>query len=234
MSVSEISVSTADGGKFSAYLAKAARPNGAVVVVLQEIFGVNANIRGIADELAQLGYIAVAPDLFWRLEPGLQLNPGSPEDRERAMALMQKIDEKLAVADILATINATKALPEATGKTGVVGYCFGGKLAFLLSAAPQVDAAISYYGTGIQQKLGIAPEIKARLLLHVARADHLCPPEAQTQIETTLAPYADHVSVMFYEGAGHAFARKGAASFDATAAARADHATHALLAQILN
>lgn len=233
MSNFELVVSARDGGSFSAYVAGSENRDTAVVLILQEIFGVNANIRGVADEFAALGYIAVAPDLFWRQAPGLQLNPASEGDRDRAMALMQKTDESLAVEDVLATIDAANTLPGASGKVGVVGYCFGGRLAFLLSTYPQVNVAVSYYGTGLHQKLGLATEIKARLLVHVARNDHLCPPEAQAKIEETLAPFANNVTVMFYNDAGHAFARNGAATFVAEASERANAATYAALGSAL-
>ncbi len=231
MTASELDISAADGKTFSAYFARPDAPTAPVVIVLQEIFGVNANIRAIADGFATLGYIAVAPDLFWRQEPGVRLDPSSAADRERAMTLLQKLDETAALEDVLAVVKAAKALPGASGKVGVVGFCLGGKLAFLLATSPLVDVAVSYYGTGIHQKLGQAPEIRARLLLHVARADHLCPPEAQTEIETKLAPYAPLVSLMFYDGASHAFAREGGATFNAAEAARANQATNQLLAK---
>lgn len=233
MSAADVLIPARAGESFSAYLARPAGNAGPVIIVLQEIFGVNANIRAIADDFAASGYFAIAPDLFWRQAPGLQLNPADPKDRERAMALMQNIDEQAALEDIDATIAYAKNLPGVRDKIGVVGYCFGGKLAFLTALSPDVAIAVAYYGTGIQQKLKHAPELKAQLLLHIAREDPLCPPEAQSQIETALAPYKKQVTLQFYEKVGHAFARQGGATFNQAAASRANAATREALTAAL-
>ncbi|MGC4028104.1 MAG: dienelactone hydrolase family protein [Steroidobacteraceae bacterium] len=224
MHSSFVEISARDGGKFEAYLAVPAKPRGPVVVVLQEIFGINPNIRAVADSLAARGFIAIAPDLFWRQQRRVSLDPASAADREQATALMKGLDERLAVEDSLAAASHGRSISGENGKVGVVGYCMGGKLAYLLSMEPAVDAAVSYYGVGIQRALDIASRVRAPLLLHVAEEDHLCPPEAQAAIASALGA-TKLAAIMSYAGAGHAFARAGGAGFIATAAARADEAS---------
>lgn len=221
-----------DGQKFGAYLATPTRPTGGSVVVLQEIFGINANVRSIADDFAAAGYYAIAPDLFWRQEVGVELNPGQEADREKATALLKGLDLPNAVADALIAADYAGSLPNANGKVAAVGYCLGGKLAYILATKPSIAAAASYYGVAIQASLDKVPEIKAPLLLHIAEQDHLCPPEAQTEIEEAMAA-SDLVTVLRFPGVGHAFARRGGATFDAASAERADKATADLLARVL-
>ena len=225
----DVELKSKDGGTFSAYLTVPDKPNGGAVVVLQEIFGLNANIRRVVDRLAKDGYIAIAPDLFWRQEPGVQLDPSSEADRLRATALLKGLDQPLAVEDALAAADHVRQLAGATGKVGAVGYCLGGKLAYLLAMRPGIDASVSYYGVAIQAALDQIGKVRCKLLLHIAEQDHLCPGEAQAAIAAAAAPHADLISVMNYPGVGHAFARQGGATFDALSAERADKATLALL-----
>lgn len=225
MTSSTVALTSKDGGQFSAYLAVPDTANGAAIVVLQEIFGINANIRGIADGFARAGYLAIAPDLFWRQEAGVELDPASEADRERAIALLKGFDQAHAVDDALVAAEYVKGLPGTTGKVGAVGYCLGGKLAYLLAACPGIDAAVSYYGVMIQSALDRVSDVRCQLLLHIAAADHLCPPEAQTAIADAVAPHSNRITLMHYAGVGHAFARRGSAAFDAISAERADAAT---------
>ena len=233
MASSTITIEGRDGGAFAAYLAMPDRPNGAAIIVLQEIFGVNANIRAIAGDYAARGYIAVAPDLFWRLRPGVDLDPSDPASREAAMVLMGQFDPQKAIGDVLATAAHARGLPGSSGNIGVVGYCLGGKLAYFLAMQPGIDAAVSYYGTGIHGALDQAGSIACPLLLHVAQEDNLCPPEAQAALREALAPLSDRATIREYPGVGHAFARRGAATCDAPSADRADAATHAFFADHL-
>jgi len=222
---SNVTITTRDGGALPAYLATPAAPAGPVVVVLQEIFGVNANIRSIADSYARHGYIAIAPDLFWRLQASVDLDPSDPAARETAMGLMQRFDAVIAVEDALAAAAHARRLPGASGKAGVVGYCLGGKLAYFLAMRDGVDAAVSYYGTGIHAALDRAATVQAPLLLHVAQDDSLCPPDAQAAIRQAFAPLTHRVAVLEHSGVGHAFARRGAPTCDPDAADHADAAT---------
>jgi carboxymethylenebutenolidase len=180
-------------------------------------------MRAIADDHAARGMVAIAPDLYWRQEPGVRLDPGNSADRERAVALMNGLDEGLALDDALAAAGHVRGL--GNGKVGVVGYCLGGKLAYLLAARPGIDAAVSYYGVAIQGALDRASAVRCPLLLHIAGEDHLCPPQAQVAIRDALAPFRDKITILEHPGVSHGFARRGAAMFDEAAAERADQAT---------
>ena len=225
MSSSRIEVELPLGERMPAYLALPdGRDGRAGVVLLQEIFGINSNMRAIADDYAARGIAAIVPDLFWRQEPDVDLDPSSAADRDRATGLMKGLDQPRAVEDALAAAGHLRLMDE--GPTGVaaVGYCLGGKLAFLLATRPGIDAAGSYYGVAIQASLDKAPELRAPLLLHIAMEDHLCPPEAQASIKDAFAPISN-VTIMDYPGVGHAFARNGGQAYDAASAERADAAT---------
>ncbi|SEK00221.1 carboxymethylenebutenolidase [Sphingobium sp. AP50] len=230
MTSSTVTLKTNAGETFGAYLALPSHPNGGSVVVLQEIFGINANIRSVADSFAQAGYAAIAPDLFWRQAAGVELDPSDEASRERATGLMKGLDQKLAVQDALIAADHVRFLPGANGKVGAVGYCLGGKLAYLLAATSGIDAAVSYYGVAIQGALDKMGEVQCPLLLHIAQDDHLCPPDAQAAIASAAEQYPLLVSVKVYAGVGHAFARHGSPAFVAQSAELADVATMALLA----
>jgi carboxymethylenebutenolidase len=212
---------------FNAYLALASRPNGAGVVVLQEIFGVNANMRSVADDLAAAGFAAIVPDLFWRQQPGVELDPAT--DRERATSLMKGLDPDRAVQDALIAAAHLRTLENSNGKVGAIGYCMGGKLAYLLSMQQGIDTAVSYYGVAIQLSLDLIGNVRCPLLMHIAEEDHLCPPDAQRSIEQAAAKRADLIKIMRYPAVGHAFARPGGAAFSQDSAERADKATKGLL-----
>ena len=230
MTSSHVTLRTEAGETFQAYLAVPDQPNGGGVVVLQEIFGINANIRLVADSFAERGYHAIAPDLFWRQRAGVELDPASEQDRETATALMKGLDQSLAVDDALIAAARLRTLPGANGRVGAVGYCLGGKLAYLLSMRPGIDAAASYYGVAIQGALERMAEVRCPLILHIAEQDHLCPPEAQEAIARAAATRPELVTVLRYPDVGHAFARRNGASYDPGSAERADAATLALLA----
>src|SRR5262249_21809753 len=150
---------------FSGYLSLPPGGSGPGLIVLQEIFGVNAHIRAVTDRWAEEGYVAIAPDIFWRVEPGVELSY-TPEGTQKGRELRQKLDLDQTVEDIAATLAALRARPECSGKAGVVGYCFGGLLAFLTAARTDVDAAISYYGGGIEARLEEVPRIECPIMFH--------------------------------------------------------------------
>lgn len=219
-------------GSFAAYCAIPEHPKPVAVLVLQEIFGVNANIRDIVDMFADAGYPAIAPDLYWRQAPGIELNPGSEQDRARAMELMKGLDRASGVADGAAALAALRQRAPGLTRSAAIGYCFGGGVAYLMAARNMVDTGIAYYGTYLHMMLDEAAGLEGRLLLHIAGEDHLCPPEAQQKIADALAPLGARAEIIVHPGAGHAFARRGGASFDQPAADRANERTMAALASL--
>lgn len=205
-------------GTFSGYLATAIGGSGPGLVLCQEIFGVNRDMRAAADHLAEEGYSVLVPDLFWRQEAGLEL---SEADFDKAISLYQSFDEAKGVADIGAALQTLRARPECNGETGVLGYCLGGKLAYLAGCRlPDVACAVGYYGVGIEQALNELEGLKGRLVLHIAENDQFCPAAAREQI---LAAVAGHpcVSAFVYPGTDHAFARVGSHHYHKNAALQA-------------
>jgi carboxymethylenebutenolidase len=228
----QVELKSGSGATFSGYLRLPERTPARGIVLLQEIFGVNAAMRDLADRFAALGYVVIAPDLFWRQNPGVQLDSASASDREEALKLFKGLDESLAVEDAAAALGYLRALPECAGKMAAIGFCLGGKLAYLMAARTDVDASVSYYGIGIDKALNEAATIRKPLLLHLAEQDRLCPPEAQRAINQGLAPYSQLVTTHVYTGVGHAFARIGGAEYDAAAARLAQERTLEFLAQL--
>ncbi|MBB4633390.1 dienelactone hydrolase family protein [Sphingosinicella soli] len=226
---SRITVDVEDGS-FEAHVSWPTDDGGSApaVIVLQEIFGVNAFVRGACDWLAANGFIAAAPDLFWRQSPGVELTEA---DRDQAVGLMQGLDQDRAVTDCAALIERLRAFPKCSGKVGALGYCLGGKIAYLMAARTSIDAAIAYYGVGIQSALGEADAVRAPLLLHIASQDTLCPPAAQEKIVRALAGNATARTET--HRAGHAFARTGSAAYVETSADRANQHSLAFLAEHL-
>lgn len=226
-------ITAADGGKFSAYLAKPASGKGPGIVVCQEIFGVNKVMRDICDGLAAQGYFAVCPDLFWRQSPGIQLTDQSEEEWQKAFALYKGFDETKGVNDLKATLAYARTVPGCGKKVGSIGYCLGGKLAFLMATRSDSDAIVGYYGVGIDAALGEAKNIKKPLMLHIAEKDGFCPPDAQAKIKAGLAGNS-HVTIHNYPGMDHAFARLGGAHYNKAAADLANKRSAEFLKQNLN
>lgn len=228
----QISISGA-GGAFAGYLASPASGRGAGIVVIQEIFGVNEVVRAIADGLAAHGYFALAPDLFWRLEPGVQLGDKTDAEWNRAFDLMGRFDADAGVKDIQAAIDTLRGRDGCTGKVGAVGYCLGGLLAYLAAARTDSDACVGYYGVNIQRKLGEAANIKNPLMLHIAARDEYVPPEAQKQIIEGLGSNP-LVTLHTYPEMNHAFARLGGAHYDKACADLANSRTATFFRQHLS
>ncbi len=195
----------AGDGDFTAYRATPAGTPKAAIVVIQEIFGVNAGIRRKCDTLAEAGYLAIAPDLFWRLEPGIELDPDIKAEFDRALELMGQFDQDKGIADIEASIRAVRSELGDDAKVGVVGYCLGGRLAFMTAARTDVDASVGYYGVGIDGLLGEKHAIAHPVLLHVPEEDHFVDKAAQAAMHAGLD---DHPKVTIYDYAGedHGFA----------------------------
>lgn len=225
-----IDVSGADGA-FKAYVAKpAGTPKGAVVVI-QEIFGVNAGIRGKADWLAREGFLAIAPDLFWRIQPGIDITDKTEAEWAQAFSYFKAFDVDKGVEDIQATLNAVRG-QSGSGKVGAIGYCLGGLLAYLTGCRTDADASVGYYGVSIEARLAEAAHAKHPVMLHIAQKDAFVPKEAQDAIVTGLGAHTGF-SVHLYAEQDHAFTREGGQHYDADAAKIADARTVAFLAQNL-
>ncbi len=155
-----ITIQTPDGG-FQAYVARPDAAIAPVVLVLHEVFGVNDDMRLTCDELAAKGFLAVAPDLFWRQEPGVDLNAWSEEEWRKGLALYLAYDRDQGVKDILAAVAAARTLPGASGKVAVMGFCLGGLMAFLTAARGEVDAVVAYHGGDTEKYLDEAAAVSA-------------------------------------------------------------------------
>ena len=200
------SISTLEGdGRFDAYLAMPEGTPRAAIIVVQEIFGVNQGIRRKCDNWASQGYLAIAPDLFWRETPHVELEADVPEQFQAAIGHMQKLDQDLAIYDIEAAIKHARAQLGGDGKVGVVGYCLGGRLTFIAACRTDGDAFVGYYGVGIDGLLGEQHAIGKPVLLHIPTADGFVPPEVQKKMHEGLKDNR-HVILHDYEGLDHGFA----------------------------
>jgi carboxymethylenebutenolidase len=222
-----IDITAADGGRFGAYLATPAQGSGPGLVLIQEIFGVNQHMRDVADYYAEEGYVVLCPDLFWRIEPGIELGQ-SEADWQKAFSLYQKFDVGKGVVDIASTVSALHGLRACTGRIGALGFCLGGKLAYLAAAEAGVDCAVCYYGVGIEQALDRAPHIRVPMLMHFAEKDQYVPAAAVEQVKRAFAARPE-VEIFVYPGVDHGFNRKEGAHYDKPAAGMAHSRSIALL-----
>lgn len=191
----------------SAYVSIPEQPNGHAVIVLQEIFGVTKAIRGIADRFAEDGFLAFAPDLFWRAQPGIELSH-SKDDIAKAFGLLKGYSDEHGMADVGSTARHIRSLPGFTGKVAVAGMCLGGMLAYLAAMRDDVDAAIGYYGVGIEKKLDRKDLVRVPLQLHFGDRDQYVPAPAREAIVEALAPNP-LVEIHQYPGADHGFYTRG-------------------------
>ncbi|MEE4338855.1 dienelactone hydrolase family protein [Erythrobacter sp.] len=227
-----VSISTLEGdAKFDAYVARPTQKPRAAIIVIQEIFGVNTGIRQKCDKLAAEGYLAIAPDLFWRLEPGVELDPDVEAEFNRALDLMGKFDQDQGIKDIEATIHFVRR-EEGVAKVGCVGYCLGGRLAYMTAARTDIDASVGYYGVGIDGLLGEKHAIANPLMLHVPTEDGFVDKATQKAMHEGLD---DHPKVTLhdYEGLDHGFATEIGKRRDEEAANIADGRTSAFFTEHL-
>lgn len=222
-----IDIHTGDGS-FRAFRALPAATPAPAVVVLQEIFGINADLQETCHWLASEGFIAVCPDLFWRAEPGLSLSSFSEAEWKKGLALYQSYDRDRGVEDIASTIDAARRLPECSGKVAVMGFCLGGLMTFLTAARKRADAAVAYYGGDTESYLDESAAIATPLLMHLAGDDEFMTKEAQASIVAAVRTNP-HVQVFSYPGCRHAFARHRGEHYDAAAAALANARTVSFL-----
>jgi carboxymethylenebutenolidase len=217
------------GGAFTAYVARPKASPAPAVVVLQELFGVNADIRKHCDELAEQGYLAVAPDLFWRQEPGVDLNVTSEADWQHGLRLYGAYDRDAGVKDIKDTIDEVRDLPECNGKVALLGYCLGALMVFMTAVRNDgIDAAVWYHGADTEKYLEEVDGLHAPLLMHVAEEDEFISKAAQAEIKAALAQ-KPNAAVYSYPGQSHAFSRHNGKHYNAAAAHLANGRTSEFL-----
>lgn len=224
-----VRIASSDGGEFSAYLSVPLKGKGPGIVVLQEIFGANANMRKICDWLASRQFTALCPDMFWRVEPNVELDE---DQRERGRALRMKTDDTQAAADAAVCIEFLRRHEACTGRVGVAGYCWGGLLSYLTAVRHRPDAAVGYYGVGIDKKLDQAKNLSCPLMLHYAGQDKSAGPEVAHQVREAFRD-DPRVTVWEYPEANHAFARPGGSNFHARSADLADMRTLSFFVETL-
>ncbi len=226
------SIPTLEGdAQFGAYIARPEGAPKAAIIVIQEIFGVNPGIRQKCDKLAAEGYLALAPDLFWRLSPEVSLDPDVEPEFAQALDLMGKFNQDAGIRDIQAAINFLRET-EGTAKVGCVGYCLGGRLAYMTAARTSIDASVGYYGVGIDGLLGEKEAIANPLLLHIPTSDGFVPRETQAAMHAGLDDHP-RVTIFDYEGLDHGFATETGKRRHEEAATLADSRTAAFFAEHL-
>jgi carboxymethylenebutenolidase len=220
-----ISITAADGGSFEAYLALPAQTPAPGILVIVPIFGVTEEMRGVVDRYAARGYAVIAPDPFWRVQPGTL--PRTDEGRAQASARAKQVDVQHELDDLRVTLETLRALPECNGKVGVVGFCFGGRYAFLAAAQLDVQAAAGFHPTQIGASLDAAPAISVPLSLHYGGNDPVTPPE---EIAATRAALAGKpgIEIMVHPGVGHNFSLEGIPGYQEEAARISDARAFAL------
>jgi len=214
-----IDIASNDGASFKGYLSLPPTGKGPGIVLVQEIFGVNEHIRGVADQYAMDGYVVLAPDVFWREQPRIDLGYDEAA-MARGRVLKGNLNFDSAVQDLAASAAALKKLPQVTGKVASLGYCMGGLLSYLLAANGNVDAGVCYYGAGIDGRVDLEPRIKCPMLFHFAEQDQLIPASAAKTVARAFASHAD-AWVQTYPGVDHGFNCWGRAAYNQTAAALA-------------
>jgi carboxymethylenebutenolidase len=211
-------------GDFCAYLATPEGGAKAAIIVIQEIFGVNPGIRQKCDNWAKAGYLAIAPDLFWRIKPGIELDPDVEAELQEAFGYFGQYDPNDGVMDIEAAIKHCHA--NGIAKVGCVGYCLGGRLAYMAACRTDISASVGYYGVMIDQMIDESHAIANPLMLHIPTADHFVGPDAQAAIHAGLDGNR-HVTLHDYEGLDHGFAAEMGNRRDEAGAHIADSRTAA-------
>jgi len=202
-----VRIAARDGGAFEAYLATPAGGRGPGMVVLPEIYNANHWVRSVADRWAAEGYVAIAPDVYWRHEPGLYLQY-NPEDQQRGRELGAGLDLGLFMEDLRAAVGWLRARPDCTGKVGSVGFCLGGKLVYLAMARHVLDAGVAYYAVQLADHLDESKSIDGPLMMHFGALDHRVPPDLFRTVCERLSGKPDVLNY-WYEGADHGFNRDG-------------------------
>lgn len=222
---SYVEIDAKGAGRFAGWLALPDVPKAPAVVVVQYICGVNEPMRRIADKLAGNGFVALVPDLYWRIRPGVALNNDpsapSPDETAQALALNQQFDDEAGVADLRTSLDWLRAHPQCNGHAGVLGYCLGGRMAYLMAARSNSEANVGYYGVNIRKYIAEAPQVSGPLMLHFAESDTICLPDERAEIMAALKSNMQ-VSMFLYDKMGHQFALPGGLSYSQPAADLAD------------
>jgi carboxymethylenebutenolidase len=232
MTTQNVTIPALLGGSFSAYLAAPSTQPRAGIVLIQEVLGVNKNMRQTADDYAKAGYSVLVPDLYWRLEPDVQLDPEDEKQWAKAFELIGAFDVDSGVEDLKATLSFLWQYPSSTGKVGSVGFCLGGKLVYLMATRTDADANVSYYGVEIDKNLAEATKIQKPLILHMSGNDEYVSPSAQATIQQGLEDNP-LVTIYRYEGVSHGFSRVGSSAYRQEVAELAGDRTLAFLKQHL-
>ena len=228
-----MSIAATDGaGRFDAYLLEPKNQPAGAVVLIQEIFGINASMKETAAQIADLGFFVLAPDLFWRQERHVNLTDKSADEWNKAFAFMEGFDHEKGIADLKATLAAARTLPGANGKAGTIGYCLGGMLAFRMAIESDADINVSYYGVALDNFLDGLDKIQAPLIVHIADQDEYFKPEGRAKVVEASKGHP-HVRTYVYPGADHAFARVNGIHWDARSAWIANGRTAEALAAAL-
>jgi carboxymethylenebutenolidase len=198
-----IDIDTDNGNNFRGYLSLPPTGSGPGIVLIQEIWGVNNHIQAVADQYAMDGYVVLAPDVFWRLKPGVNLDYDEAGSAQ-AFDYMKRLDFPQAVQDLTRAVATLRALPETKGGVASVGYCMGGLLSYLCAANAGVDAAVCYYGGGIHNHLDQAGKISVPILMHFAEKDHFIPMSAIEQVKAAFAN-AKNAVIETYPDVDHGF-----------------------------
>ena len=230
--MASITIQAADGsGSFQAFVREPATKPAGAVVVIQEVFGVNQAMRDTCAWIADIGFIAVCPDLFWRIQPGIDITDKSEAEWKQAFELFGKFDKAKGIEDLKATLAAARSLPNANGKAGTMGYCLGGLLAFMMADQSDADINVSYYGVGLDGLLGELDAVKKPLLVHIADQDEFFPAEGRAKAAAAARGHA-HIACYNYN-AQHAFARINGVHWDGRSATIANGRSAEALAKAL-
>lgn len=224
----EIEIKAHDGGTFKAYVAFPDVTPAPSVIMIQEIFGINQEMRDKCDAMADQGYIGIAPDLFWRIEPGIELVDSVQEQLERAFQLFGEFDQAMGLKDLESTLSTIRDYEKCNGQVGCVGYCLGGKMAYMMAANTDVDASVSYYGVGLETMLDDAENFQKPVLMHIAGDDEFVPKDAQEKIIETMKDN-EYAETYRYAGMDHAFARGNGMHYNKEAATLANGRTATFL-----
>ena len=217
-------------GDIPAYVARPDADSSRAIIVIPEIFGVNAGIRKKCDDWAAEGYLAIAPDIFWRFAPGVELSPDVEAELQEAFGYYGQYDADLGVKDIEATIRWLR--DQGADRIGCVGFCLGGRLAYMAATRTDIDASVGYYGVMIDTMLNEAHAISNPLMLHIPTEDHLVDSAAQQKIHEALDPNPK-VTLHDYPGLDHGFAATSGNRRNEEGAQLADGRTRAFFAETL-